>query len=75
MCHIVIPNKDETFKEEDRILMFLNRVAQWLEGPLNYGRVINIFTKFDSDGDNLLSSDDFSVAMRMMEVCNCCSTF
>lgn len=55
--------------------MFLNRVTQWLEGPLNYGRVINIFTKFDSDGDNLLSSDDFFVAMRMMEVCNCCFFF
>ena len=55
-------------KDGDTMLMFLDRVIQWLKLPMTFGRVINLFNKFDNDGDNLLSAEDFSVAMRMMEV-------
>jgi len=56
------------FKNGETTLLFLNRVLQWLTTPMVYGRVINLFSKFDSDKDNMLSPDDFAVAMRMMEV-------
>ncbi len=52
----------------ETMLLFLDRVLQWLQGSMTYGRVVNLFTMFDSDGDNLLSAEDFTVAMRMMEV-------
>ena len=55
-------------KDGETMLMFLDRVIQWLKAPMTFGRVINLFNKFDNDGDNLLSAEDFSVAMRMMEV-------
>ena len=55
-------------KDGETMLMFLDRVLQWLKAPMTFGRVINLFNKFDNDGDNLLSAEDFSVAMRMMEV-------
>ncbi len=50
------------------MILFLDRVLQWLQAPRTYGRVVNLFSMFDSDKDNLLSADDFTVAMKMMEV-------
>ena len=59
---------DAIIQDGETMLMFLDRVIQWLKAPMTFGRVINLFNKFDNDGDNLLSAEDFSVAMRMMEV-------
>ena len=59
---------DAIIQEGGTMLMFLDRVIQWLKSSMTFGRVINLFNKFDNDADNLLSAEDFSVAMRMMEV-------
>lgn len=41
---------------------------QWLRE--NHARVINIFQKLDNDRDNVLSTEDFMIALRMLDVRN-----
>lgn len=61
--------QDVIFQDKEKLLLFLNQMTKWLEEPLNYRRAINSLTKFDSNGDNKVSSDDFIIALRMAEVC------
>ena len=51
---------------EELLLRFLSRVLQWLR--TNHARVVNLFRKFDSDHDNMLTAEDFFIGMRMMDV-------
>lgn len=52
-------------ESDELLLQFLHRVIHWLSS--NYARSVDIFRKFDSDNDNLLSCEDFSVGLRIME--------
>jgi len=45
---------------------FLQRVLQWLRD--NHARIINLFQKLDSDKDDVLSPEDFMIALRMLDV-------
>lgn len=67
-CKQLIPHMQGQAMDGDTMLLFLDRVLQWLQAPMTYGRVVNLFAMFDSDKDNLLSADDFTVAMKMMGV-------
>jgi len=54
---------------EELLVRFLQRVLQWLEE--NHARVVNLFRKLDGDNDCLLTREDFSIGMRMMDVRQC----
>ena len=59
-------SQPQSAEAEALLLHFLSRVLLWLR--TNHARVINLFSKFDSDKDNMLSVEDFFVGMRMMDV-------
>ena len=61
----VVPLKHSA-EAEELLLRFLGRVLQWLR--TNHARVVNLFRKFDSDNDNMLTAEDFYIGMRMMDV-------
>ena len=57
---------EHSAEAEELLLRFLGRVLQWLR--TNHARVVNLFRKFDSDNDNMLTAEDFFIGMRMMDV-------
>ena len=57
---------EHSAEAEELLLRFLGRVLQWLR--TNHARVVNLFRKFDSDHDNMLTAEDFFIGMRMMDV-------
>ena len=57
---------EHSAEAEELLLRFLGRVLQWLR--TNHARVVNLFRKFDSDNDNMLTAEDFYIGMRMMDV-------
>lgn len=56
--------KPEISQEAEEMLM--HRVLLWLN--TNRARAVNLFQKFDTNNDNMLSTDEFFVGMRMMGV-------
>ncbi|XP_066928174.1 uncharacterized protein [Clytia hemisphaerica] len=66
---VVEKQADLFIQSENLHRMFIDRIGTWLLS--NFGRVVDIFRKFDRNGDGVLTYEEFFAGMKDLEApCN-----